>query len=143
MAYQKILLALDLSNTTQLLCDKARDLAKCNQAQLALIHVIEPLVMEYAYDALPMMPVGVEEEMLKSARKEIRRLGDTLAIPEERCWVELGGTKSEILRIAREHSFDLIIIGSHGRHGVALLLGSTANAVLHGAPCDVLAVRVG
>jgi len=143
MAYQKILLALDLSMSTQLLCSKAQDLARSNQSQLSLIHVVEPLVMEYAYDALPMMPVGVEEEMVKRARKEIRRLGDSLGIPEERCWVELGGTKSEILRIARERSFDLIIVGSHGRHGVALLLGSTANAVLHGAPCDVLAVRVG
>lgn len=142
MAYQKILLALDLSTNTQMLCDKARELARCNQAQLALVHVVEPLVMEYAYDALPMMPVGVEEEMVKRARKEIRRIGDTLGIPEGFCWVELGGTKSEILRIAREQSVDLIVIGSHGRHGVALLLGSTANAVLHGAPCDVLAVRV-
>lgn len=143
MAYQKILLALDLSANTQLLCDKARELAKCNQSQLALLHVVEPLVMEYAYDALPMMPVGVEEEMVKRARKEIRLLGDSLGIPEDRCWVALGGTKNEILRIAREFSSDLIIIGSHGRHGVALLLGSTANAVLHAAPCDVLAVRVG
>ena len=38
---------------------------------------------------------------------------------------------------------DLIVVGSHGRHGLALLLGSTANGVLHGATCDVLAVRVG
>ena len=38
--------------------------------------------------------------------------------------------------------FDLIVVGSHGRHGLALLLGSTANDVLHGAPCDVLAVRL-
>ena len=34
------------------------------------------------------------------------------------------------------------MVGSHGRHGLALLLGSTANDVLHGAPCDVLAVRL-
>lgn len=142
MAYHKILLALDLSSNTHLLCSKAQEIAKYNQSQLALIHVIEPLIMEYAYDALPMMPVGVEDEMVKRARKELTRIGETLGIPDERCWVELGGTKSEILRIARERSFDLIIIGSHGRHGVELLLGSTANAVLHGAPCDVLAVRV-
>ena len=38
---------------------------------------------------------------------------------------------------------DVIVVGSHGRHGLALLLGSTANGVLHGATCDVLAVRVG
>jgi len=45
--------------------------------------------------------------------------------------------------VADEQGADLIIVGSHGRHGLALLLGSTANGVLHGAACDVLAVRVG
>ena len=44
---------------------------------------------------------------------------------------------------AHQIAADLIVVGSHGRHGIALLLGSTANGVLHGAPCDVLAVRVG
>ena len=46
-------------------------------------------------------------------------------------------------RVAEEQSCDLIVVGSHGRHGLALLLGSTANDVLHGAPCDVIAVRLG
>ena len=49
----------------------------------------------------------------------------------------------EAHKTAREQGADLIIVGSHGRHGLALLLGSTANGVLHGASCDVLAVRVG
>ncbi len=44
--------------------------------------------------------------------------------------------------MAKEHDCDLIVVGSHGRHGLALLLGSTANDVLHGAPCDVLAVSL-
>ncbi len=37
---------------------------------------------------------------------------------------------------------DLIVLGTHGRHGLGLILGSTANGVLHGASCDVLAVRI-
>lgn len=45
-------------------------------------------------------------------------------------------------RLAKEQRCDLIVVGSHGRHGLALLLGSTANDILHGAPCDVLAVRL-
>ncbi|BBI62758.1 hypothetical protein HSBAA_40640 [Vreelandella sulfidaeris] len=50
---------------------------------------------------------------------------------------------TEIHRFAEEHGVDLIVVGSHGRHGFALLLGSTSTGVLHGAQCDVLAVRVG
>jgi len=57
--------------------------------------------------------------------------------------VEIGVPKREIVRIAGEQGADLIVIGSHGRHGLQLLLGSTANGVLHLAKCDVLAVRVG
>ncbi|WP_313899138.1 universal stress protein [Leclercia adecarboxylata] len=45
-------------------------------------------------------------------------------------------------RLAKKQGCDLIVVGSHGRHGLALLLGSTANDILHGAPCDVLAVRL-
>ena len=54
----------------------------------------------------------------------------------------MGSPKTEIVRVANENKVDLIIVGSHGRHGLALLLGSTANGVLHHATCDVLAVRL-
>ncbi|MCY1401873.1 Universal stress protein family protein [compost metagenome] len=53
-----------------------------------------------------------------------------------------GQPRQEIHNLAKEDGCDLIVVGSHGRHGLALLLGSTANDVLHGAPCDVLAVRL-
>jgi universal stress protein A len=65
-----------------------------------------------------------------------------LAIPEAQTWLETGSPKQEIIRIAEENAVDLIVVGSHGRHGLALLLGSTANGVLHHANCDVLAVRL-
>ena len=70
------------------------------------------------------------------------RLATELNVPDAQCHITLGSTGSEIRRVAEEQGVDLIVVGSHGRHGLALLLGSTANAVLHGAPCDVLAVRV-
>jgi universal stress protein A len=57
-------------------------------------------------------------------------------------FVEIGPTKTKILKTAEEVGADLIICGSHGRHGLSLLLGSTANAILHGAKCDVLTVRL-
>ena len=54
-----------------------------------------------------------------------------------------GRPETEIHALAEQIGADLIVVGSHGRTGLALLLGSTANGVLHGATCDVLAVRVG
>ena len=57
-------------------------------------------------------------------------------------FVELGAPKHEIVRVAKEQGVDLVVVGSYGRHGLQLLLGSTANGVLHLAACDVLAVRV-
>ena len=66
-----------------------------------------------------------------------------LGISEENQHLTFGRPETEIDAIAAEIGADLIVVGSHGRHGIALILGSTANGVLHGAPCDVLAVRVG
>ena len=73
---------------------------------------------------------------------QLRDLGQRLNVPEERQYMEVGITEKEILRVAEDRAVDLIVMGSHGRHGLALLLGSTANAVLHHANIDVLAVRV-
>jgi universal stress protein A len=47
------------------------------------------------------------------------------------------------VRIAREHTVDLIVLGSRERHGLSILVNFTEDTVLHAAPCDVLAVRVG
>ena len=55
--------------------------------------------------------------------------------------VESGNVKSEIVRVAREHKADLIILGSRERHGLSILVNLTEDTVLHAAPCDVLAMR--
>ena len=55
----------------------------------------------------------------------------------------LGAPATEVRAKAQELGSDLIVIGSHGRSGWKLLLGSTANKVLHGSHCDILTVHVG
>jgi universal stress protein A len=81
-------------------------------------------------------------ELMAGAKKRLAELGENLGVAEDSRWLEMGSPKSEIVRVAQENKVDLIVIGSHGRHGLALLLGSTANGVLHHATCDVLAVRL-
>lgn len=74
-----------------------------------------------------------------------KRLGEIAAphVVEDNQHVVVGMPDTEIHRFSADNGVDLIVVGSHGRHGFALLLGSTSTGVLHGAQCDVLAVRVG
>ena len=89
------------------------------------------------------MPLELEQQLLEQSRRQLEKLAEKYDISETEVIVEIGLTKAAITNAAIERNIDLIIVGSHGRHGVGLLLGSTANAVLHHAQCDVLAVRIG
>ena len=141
MGYQHILLAIDLTDESQQVSDKAVALAQQGSAKLSLIHVIEPLSFAYGGD-VPMDLSTIQEQLDEHAQQRLETFSSQLGIPIEQLHVVSGHTESEIHRIAKEIEADLIVVGSHGRHGLSLLLGSTANGVLHGAKCDVLAVRV-
>ena len=73
----------------------------------------------------------------------VKSVAAELGVPQAHCQVEVGNVKSDIVRVARERGTDLIILGSRERHGLSILVNFTEDTVLHGAPCDVLAVRVG
>jgi universal stress protein A len=81
-------------------------------------------------------------DLLEAEKAKLKQLGDQLNVDVANRWMVWGVPKQEIINIAGQEQVDLIVVGSHGRHGLALLLGSTANAVLHYAKCDVLAVRL-
>ena len=78
----------------------------------------------------------------KNAKKALAQVGADFGIPSNQQYLEIGYVKKAVIELAKKIHADLIVIGSHGRHGVQLLLGSTANAILHTADCDVLAVRI-
>ena len=84
----------------------------------------------------------LHDEMIANAESRLAAYARSENLEHAHRHVAAGYTKQEILEHAREIRANLVMVGSHGRHGLALLLGSTANAVLHGAPCDVLAVRL-
>jgi len=64
-------------------------------------------------------------------------------VPSDHLHILNGSPAHEIHRFAKDNDIQLVVIGTHGQKGLQLLLGSTANAVLHGAGCDVLSVRIG
>ncbi len=141
-AYSRILLAVDLTEDCEGVADRATALAAQSEAELHIIHVIEPLSLAYGGD-IPMDLSSVQDQIHEQAKSRLAEFSSKIGIPEQRRHLVFGRPESEIHRIANGEAVDVIVVGSHGRHGIALLLGSTANGVLHGANCDVLAVRVG
>ncbi|MFD1383834.1 universal stress protein [Rhodanobacter aciditrophus] len=141
MSYQHIVLAVDLTDYSILVANKAAAICKAFGGNLTIVHVIESLNYAYGGD-VPIDVSDIQEQLETTAKERMSVLADQLDIPVQETIITQGGIESEIHRIAEENNSDLIVVGSHGRHGLALLLGSTANGVLHGAPCDVLAVRV-
>ena len=140
--YQHVVVALELNDEgEQTVVKKAKELATQFGAQLSLVHAVEQL-SHYGAAYGVSVGVDVEAELQNQAEESMTKIGDVLGVAKENQVVRVGPAKYIILEEAERVNADLIIVGSHGRHGVQLLLGSTANAVLHGAKCDVLAVRV-
>jgi universal stress protein A len=140
--YSKIIVAVDLSEDSSQVAERAEAIAGKNGAELHLIHVIEPLSFAYGGD-IPMDFSGIQDEIHQQATQQLKRFAEAQGIDESHQHIVLGRPEVEIHAMAEDLGADLIVVGSHGRYGLALLMGSTANGVLHGASCDVLAVRVG
>ena len=140
--YRKLLLAIDFTSDAEMLTRHAAKMSELHGASLSLVHVVEPVVSDSAFDTMPPIPVDFEDTQIKQARNQLAELQQRYGVAEQNVFLEIGVTKNEILRVAKEHAIDLLLLGSHGRHGLELLLGSTANAILHHATCDVLAIHL-
>jgi universal stress protein A len=143
-SYKHVLLAVDFFDRQKIVAERAKDVADRYGAKLSVIHVVDTLpVVDPANDLLVPFEMDLSQEFISLGRKRLSELAASLAIPEAQTWLATGSPRQEIIRIAEDNGVDLIVVGSHGRHGFALLLGSTANGILHHAHCDVLAVRLG
>jgi universal stress protein A len=142
--YTSILLAIDFSAASDKVLQRGCHIAAQNNATLTLLHVVEylpPVDLEFQSPSLPDWTIN-QELLENNARERLQKIACTSGHNSLSREVVTGMPKQEIIRIAKEIKADLIILGSHGRHGFNRLLGSTANPVLHNAPCDVLAIRI-
>lgn len=139
--YRHIIVGLDLSEESPQVLAKAITLATACGAHISLVHVIEPITFAYGGD-MPVDLSEVQEQLQTKAELELHRLAQLADFPIQQEHILVGQPATELHYLATQQEADLIIVGSHGRKGLALLLGSTSNSVLHGANCDVLAVRV-
>lgn len=140
-AYDRVLVGLDLSESNaELILERACHLAE--PETIEVLHVSERLHSHYEkYHSNQDFPNSevLDEAIKKEADVHLERFCRPFGITKHRV---LGGHPAAVLHEQTEVNVDLVVIGSHGRHGWRLLLGSTPNAVIHGTPCSVLAVRI-
>jgi len=140
--YRHILAAVDLTETSDLVIGRAMELAGVLGARLSLVHVVEYVPVEPMGEAL-MPAMDIEADLVASAERNLQALAERHGLSRAQCAVQAGSIKAELLRLAVEQDVDLVVLGSPERHGLAILFNATEDTVLHAAPCDVLAVRLG
>ena len=143
--YSKIVIAIDLSSESTIIMKRALEVAEA-ESEIHLIYVQEPMDSVYM-GVVPYGPVfvgmdEVEENLKAELAQKLDGIGDEFKIAADARHFLNGTPAREIHRFAEENDMELIVLGTHGQKGVQLLLGATANSVLHGSNCDVLAVRI-
>ena len=140
--YRHVVLALDLHPECDVtVAKKAQSLAAAFGAQLTVVHAVEHINSYGIGQAYPGI-LDIEGELLKAATDELSKVCADLNILPANQVVAVGSPTMVLFDVVKEKNADLIVVGSHGRHGLGLLLGSTASSVLHNAGCDVLAIRI-
>ena len=141
MAYKRLLVAIDLGTASDKIAVKAASMARTQHAEIHILHIVEPLSLTYGAD-LHLDTSVLQEEINEQAEIHLSRLAQSLSIPTQHCHRASGRPETEIPAVARQIGSDLIVLGSHGRWGLELLLGTTTDGVVSAADCDVLAIRV-
>ena len=145
MAYKHVMAAVDLSEEANQVLAEAKKIAEDHDAKLSLISVVKPLTQVYGgldMAAYTQASVNFEREAQVQATEQLKALGAGVGVAADAVHAVIGAPAPQIVDSAKDMSVDLIVLGSHGKHGLGLLLGSTANGVLHHAECDVLTIRI-
>lgn len=144
MSHKKILVAYDLSDQSE----KLDNIVKEYLSQGKDVHLCTAVVpIELMYSFVPIggysIPItGLQDELMENAQRGLNAVAKKLGLPADHVHLLLGKASSEIKALAEENNFDLIVMGTHGKGVIRSALGSTSSGVLHGAPCDVLAVQI-
>lgn len=141
-SYKKILIAVELKHDEDIaIVAKAKAATQSTDTQLHLIHAVEHINTYGTASAYPAI-ADIEQQISDEHRQQLAKLADELGITQENTDIDIGPPSVIIADKAKQLDADLIVVGNHGRHGIALLLGSTADSILHKADCDILVVKL-
>ena len=143
-----ILVPTDFSDPSDAALNYGRELARTFGASLHVLHVLDEAEMRGVVGAGyigPSPTLARREQLVEQAVRD--RLDDLFDESDRRrlnahVRAVTGGPVCEILRYTQEQKIDLVVMGTHGRTGIAhLILGSVAEHVLRKSPCPVLTVH--
>lgn len=142
MHYDHILCAVGLGSRTPDVLEQAASMAQRVNAKLSVVHVLEHTPVIYGAGELSIpLDNNLEEQLTQVAQEMLAKFSESVGIPLDQQYIRHGSVKVQVIELAKEINADLILVGRQEMHGTELLLGSTANAILHAATCDVLAVQ--
>lgn len=145
-SFKKLLYATDFSKASARALDEAIKLAKENDAELLVLHVIEPVTAYVTGEDFGSagLYMKLEETTKKEAESSMHKLMDKLQKSKVKAKSLLlkGTPHDQIVKAAKNRNADMIVIGTHGRTGLSkLFMGSVAGKVVSTATCPVLTVR--
>jgi nucleotide-binding universal stress UspA family protein len=138
-----ILIAVDLSESTESVIKKGMELANKMEASVILSSVI-PMYVDYLQSQMSMVPTPWDEiytAQKEAAIKELKLVQDKFpGIPIE-IYVEVGNAKDVVIEKATKEKVDYIVVGTHGRTGFThVVMGSTAEYIVRHATMPVMVV---
>jgi nucleotide-binding universal stress UspA family protein len=148
-----ILAPTDFSKFSGFALEWAAYLAQCMKADLILLHVIaeeEGKIIEeiIGEGAVVRIPKGIRQNVVEERQKKLKEQFDMVVSSDLKRSIRveemtrIGVPFLEIIKVAKEKDVDMIIMGTHGRTGLAhVLIGSVAEKVVHHAHCPVLTIK--
>lgn len=138
--YHHILYSTDLGPHEKLVRSRLKAICAENNVKLSIVHVVEsmPVFMDMSGY---LNTAEIIERMQTEAVAAIKKISKDLEIAENHQHIIVGSPKTTIVELAAKIKADLIVIGAHNHHLLDNLIGSTTDAVIRSAHCDVLAVR--
>lgn len=144
MKCERIVVAYDFSEYASAALDAAVDLSRLFDAELHLLHVVQTPAYGYGTDLSAAAPM-VFAEACEAGKQRLDEVAEAISdVPRgvESHALEGGPVAAAIDSFAERIEADLIVMGTHGRTGLAhALIGSVAERTLRRAPCPVLTVR--
>lgn len=142
--YKNIMVAVECSQGSRQVLKKAAEFIQDNDdVKLHIVHVVLDLIIaDWAGSPGQIPPPLDQEELAQSGAEYLKPMIEEAGLDPNKLVVCFGAPAQTILKQAENNECDLIIAGSHSRHGLEVLLGSTAHKILNLADCDVLLVRI-